>query len=522
MKNLPIGIQSFEQIIEEEYIYLDKTPYLYNLIESGKYYFLSRPRRFGKSLLVSTLRCLFEGKKDLFKGLWIENKQQWKSHPVIVIDFNVISHDNPVNLEKSLQEKLLKIAGEYGITLKNGLLKENFEGLVLGLKKITGENVVILIDEYDKPLIDHIGKGEERLKIARANRDILKSFYGVIKGADVANVTRFVLLTGVSKFSRVSIFSELNNLEDITMTADYAELLGITEEEMEKYFREYIKNMAAERNTNYAAAKEHLKVFYNGYRFSKKDIKVYNPFSVLRCLKEKDFKNYWFETGTPTFLIDLIKERDYYMPDIDKLELIEEDFSTYEIESLKIESLLFQTGYVTIRDVNAPFYTLGYPNQEVRQSFTGMLFESASALGAKGRTAGIKAVMALRDGQTEKFIEGMRSIYSEIAYSLHPRKEELKENYFHTIFYLILSMSVVNMSSEVMTSRGRIDLVVEFRDKIYIIEFKCNQSSKEAIAQIKEKNYHQKYLTYGRKICLMGINFSTEKKNIEDWQAELV
>ncbi len=520
MKKLPIGIQSFEKMRKAGYVYLDKTREMHNLVTGGEYYFLSRPRRFGKSLLVSALRCLFEGKKDLFNGLWIEDRWEWEKHPIIVIDFNGIMIDTPENFHTSLENTLSDIGAEYGIKLRKQLLKEKFKELILRLREKVGNDVVILVDEYDKAIISHIGLGDERLEIAKRNRDILKEFYGVIKEADVANVTRFVLLTGVSKFSRVSIFSELNNLADITMDARYCTMLGITDEELGNYFAEHMENMSAKHEIRREEVTEKLKDYYNGYRFSKKDIKVYNPFSILRCFDEGDFKNYWFETSTPTFLVNLIKEKDYYVPDIDKLELIEEGFSTYDIENLKIESLLFQTGYVTIRDVNEPFYTLGYPNHEVRQSFTGMLFESASALGGKGRTTGIKAVIALRDGEIEKFIEGMRSIYSEIAYSLHPRSGQVKENYYHTIFYLVLSMSAVDVNSEVLTSKGRIDLVVEFRDRVYIMEFKCNQSSKAAIGQIKEKGYPEKFLHTGKDIYLVGINFSTGKKNIDDWEIE--
>ncbi len=518
MKKLPIGIQSFEQIVKEGYIYLDKTQHIYNLIESGKYYFLSRPRRFGKSLLVSTLRCLFGGKKELFNGLWIQDKWEWKKHPVIVIDFNQITIDTPENFKKGLLGSLDEIGKQYGVKLGKQLLKEKFRELILMLKKETGEDVVTLIDEYDKAIISHIGLGEERLQTAKKNRDILKEFYGVIKGADAANATRFVLLTGISKFSKMSIFSELNNLEDITMVTEYAAMLGITEEEIVKYFREHIESLAAQRDTSYEAAKEQLRVFYNGYRFSKKDIKVYNPFSMFGCLKEREFKNYWFETGTPTFLVNLIKEKDYYIPDIETLQLMEQDFSTYDIDNLKIEALLFQTGYITIKDIDLPLYVFSYPNQEVRLSFTCMLFESISGLSSQDRTKVIHIVRSLRDGNLDGFITGMKAIYSEISYALHPRSEQLKENYFHTIFYLVLSMSGVDIKSEVLTSRGRIDIVVEFRDRIYIMEFKCNQSSKEAIEQIKSNGYKDRYLHTGKEINLIGINFSTDKKNIDDWQ----
>ena len=522
MKKLPIGIQSFEQIMKEEYIYVDKTSCIHNLIENGKYYFLSRPRRFGKSLLISTLRCLFEGKKKLFNGLWIENRWEWKKHPVIVIDFNGITMDTQENLYASLGNSLDETGKQYSVKLEKQLLKEKFKELILMLKRETGEDVVILIDEYDKPIIEHIGRGKERLKTAKANRDILKGFYGAIKGADVADVIRFVLLTGVTKFSKVSIFSELNNLADITMDGRYCTMLGVTGEEVKKYFGDHINSVAVAQEISRENVLGKLKSYYNGYRFSEENKKVYNPFSILRCFSERRFKNYWFETGTPTFLVNLIKENNYYMPDIEKLELVEDDFSTYDIENLKIEALLFQTGYITIKGIDEPLYILGYPNDEVKISFTGVLFESFSALNSRERTKGIKAARALMDGRIEEFIEGIKGIYSEIAYSLHPKNKQQKENYYHTIFYLTLSMSGIDVRNEVLTSTGRIDLAIEFADRIYIMEFKCNQSSKDAIEQIKEKKYHEKYLHTGKEINLIGINFSTKKRNIDSWEVKKV
>ena len=517
MKKLPIGIQSFEQIVNERYIYLDKTRHIYNLAESGKYYFLSRPRRFGKSLFVSTLRCLFEGKKDLFRGLWIEDRWEWKKHPVIVVDFNEIGMDTPERLEQDIRRMLTSIGANLGIKIEKDLsLKQYFRELILQAKQKYKEDVVILIDEYDKAIINHIGLGEERLQTAKRNRDILKEFYGVIKGADVSNVLRFVLLTGVSRFSRVSIFSELNNLEDITMSADYAALLGITEEDMVKYFREHIESLAVQGNMSYEAAKEQLRVFYNGYRFSNREIKVYNPFSVFRCLKEREFKNYWFETGTPTFLVNLIKENDYYVPEIETLQLRDTDFSTYDIEKLRINALLFQTGYITITglvDREENIYSLGYPNLEVKKSFLELLYCEYTS--AEDTVAFLKIKTSLKEGRIEEFIEIIRSLFAGITYDTGRR---LTESYFHSLFYVMVSGAGVWTNSEVLTSEGRIDLAVEFKDRVYIMEFKCDQSSKEAIEQIKQKKYPEKYLHTGREISIVGINFSSDKKNIDDWQ----
>ena len=516
MKKLPVGIQSFEQIVHEGYIYLDKTHDIYNLIENGRYYFLSRPRRFGKSLLVSTLRCLFEGKKELFNGLWIQDKWQWEKHPVVMIDFNGIPHFSQEELKTSLEYNLEKIAQEYDIELKAPVLGSKFKELIITLSKKYGSNVVILIDEYDKPIIDHIGKGKERLEIAQDNRDILKSFYGAIKEADVANATRFVLLTGVSKFSQVSIFSELNNLADITMDARYCAMLGVTDEEIGRYFGDRIENIASAQGLSRENALTKLRDYYNGYRFSEEDTKVYNPFSVLRCFDEGRFKNYWFETGTPTFLVNLIKENNYYIPDIENLELRESGFSTYDIEDLRIEPLLFQTGYITIKDLHRTIYTLGYPNQEVRVSFLEILFDKFSGIrDSKQRAGFLKIEEYLEEGDFNSFIEIIKSLFATIEYTIGYR---LNEAHFHSLFYLMVSASGVYCHSELLTSTGRIDLAVSFKNRVYIMEFKCDQSSKKAMGQIRSKGYPERFIHTGKDIYLVGINFSTEKKNIEDWE----
>ncbi len=516
MKKLPIGDSSFESIRQGNRLYVDKTRYIFQMTDQGKYYFLSRPRRFGKSLTVSTLRCLFQGRKELFEGLWIaENTdREWKQHPVIVIDFNGISHDTPENLKKGLESSLRTIGAIYDIQLKESLLKEKFKELILSLHRKTGMPVVILIDEYDKPLTDHLGRGEKALETAKANRDILKHFLGVIKDGDVSDVLRFVFITGVSKFSRVSIFSELNNLDDITMNRHYAEMLGYSQHEMETCFVGHIGQFAKEYGQTPEQVLDSLRSYYNGYRFSEKDVRVYNPFSVLKALNEQAFKNYWFETGTPTFLVNLLHENRWYLPTIENMQATESVFSVYEIERLQPEALLFQTGYITVKNVEEGLYTFDYPNQEVKSAFLEILFYSYTE-GNRDASRFVLLSKYLRLEDLNAFIETMTAVYASVPYALESRRDEA---YFHTIFYLMVSASGVTAHSEVLTCDGRIDLLVEFPDKIYLIEFKCSQSADAALQQIRDKGYERKYRQSGKKIILMGINFDTEKRNIAEWK----
>ncbi|MCP4353509.1 MAG: ATP-binding protein [Desulfobacterales bacterium] len=516
LQKLPVGDSSFESIRSNDCVYVDKTRHLFQIADEGKFYFMSRPRRFGKSLSVSALRCLFQGKKHLFDGLWIADNTEWewKPHPVVLLDFNEISHDTPENLKLSLTEHLSGMARSNNIQLKHSLLKGQFKELVLSLYQKTGMPVVILIDEYDKPIIDHLGKGERALEIAKANRDILKYFFGVIKGGDVSQVLRLVFITGVSKFSRVSIFSELNNLEDLTMAEPYADMLGYTREELEKYFPSHIRLFSENTGIPETEIMEKLEWHYNGYRFSKRDIRVYNPFSVLYALKQKDFRNYWFETETPTFLVNLLKETGWYLPEIETMRATEAVFSTYELEDLRPEALLFQTGYVTLSDMAERLYTFDYPNHEVKTSFLEILFHSWT----KGLRNGSQFVLLagyLYRENCEQFIETVSAIFASIPYALETKRDEA---YFHTVFYLMVCASGVNARSEIMTCKGRIDLVMEFPDKIYLIEFKCNQSAQAGIDQIREKGYADRYRQSGKKIILMGINFDTEKRNVSEWK----
>ncbi len=523
LKNLPVGISDFRIIRESNYLYIDKTEYIYNLINTGMYYFLSRPRRFGKSLLISTFNEIFLGNRELFKGLWIyESDYEWKKYSVLRFDFNTMSNDSPEILKKSLKNKLNNIGEKYEVKIDNsGLLKEMFIDVIEKIYQKMGEKIVFLIDEYDKPIIDHLGKGDEHLNIAKENRDLLKSFYGTLKAQEVVGKTRFVFLTGVTKFSKVSIFSELNNLIDITMDGNYSAILGVTEEEVKKFLFHYMENFCEEEGINFEDIFKELKSYYNGYRFSKKNVKVYNPFSLFLALRGKEIKNYWFETGTPTFLVNLIKDKGVYIPKYEEFEVEEYMFSTFELENIDPLPVMFQTGYLTIKDYSEDLklYKLSYPNREVRESFAKYLFREVTGLvyNTKYKQVGDSIVK----GDIDRAIEIIKGIFSEIPYPLLGRNL-INETYFETVFYLILTASGVMTETEVLGYRGRIDILVETPTTYYIFEFKCNQSAEKGIEQILRKKYYEPYLSRGKKIFLVGINFKTDKKNIEEFKVKEV
>ncbi len=522
MKKLPISIQDFDRLITDNHVYVDKTRYIYKMVAEGMFYFLSRPRRFGKSLLVSTLEHLFGGKRKLFKGLWIEKADwDWKPHPVVLIDFSGITSATPEKLDKSLRLKLARIAQDYRIRLSSKFLPESFAEVIIGLSRHSRERVVILVDEYDKPLINHLGKGEAALEIAKQNRDVLREFYGVLKENEVNKALQFVFLTGISKFAKMSIFSELNNLDDISMQEPYSEILGYTEEELEHYFKTHIKQLSVQLKRPKTEVSQQIQTWYNGYRFSDADTKVYNPYSVLKLLKQNKFQNYWFEIPlSGTFLVNLIKEQEYSVPLIETLELSQPDFTVYDLDDLKLEPLLFQTGYITIKDYEEELYRLSYPNQEVKTSFLKYLYDRLVAIRDSSLKTQFKRLQIyLRQEHLERFIETTNAILAAIPY---PHIENQDEHFYHTVFYLMLSASGALAPTEVLTSRGRIDMEVHFPEKIYIVELKCNQSAEQAIAQIKAKKYFEKYLHGGRKIILLGINFDTSERRIADWRVEVV
>ena len=517
MKNLPVGMQVFRDLIQGDYLYVDKTEKIYELFaKGGRYYFLSRPRRFGKSLLISTLAELFAGNKDLFKGLWIYDKIQWAKHPVLYLDLSKISYKTPEILEKALDNWIEKSAADYDVSLELGLfLKEKFDRLLEKLSQ--NQKVVLLIDEYDKPIIEFVEADD--IEIAQNNRNVLKNFYNVIKSSGA--YLRFVFITGVSKFSKVSVFSDLNNLRDITLSRQFATLLGYSETELQKYFLPYLDAMAHETGVTKKELKEDIRQWYDGYSWDGKNF-VYNPFSILSLFTERSFENYWFSTGTPGFLIQALKKQQSDITGLENLTVGSHAFDSYDIENMEIAPLLFQTGYLTIKQVHtAPdkkkTYRLSYPNKEVRESFLTYLFREYTVkdLGLSAQIL-TRINTAIEKDDLEGFIREIKSLFASIPYHIFIGE---REAYYHTVIYLVLILTNAVVEVENPTNTGRIDAVLETENKIIIMEFKMG-SARSALEQIKQKNYREKYLNRGKELVLMGIGFDAEKRNIGDYLIE--
>ncbi len=508
MQKLPIGIQNFPELRTGGYLYVDKTKDIHKLVVSGKYYFLSRPRRFGKSLLVSTMKELFSGNRELFTGLWIEDRWDWsKTNPVLHIPFAQLDYKTN-GLDVELQKHIQDVAHSYGIGLRDGSLKNQFGELLKLLAETKGQ-VVLLIDEYDKPIIDYLGKEIEQ---AKANREILKNFYSIIKDSDPH--LRLVFITGVSKFSKVSIFSDLNNLDDLTMH-DYRSnmLLGYTQEELEHFFREHIVQAAATQDISEEKLLGQIKHWYNGYSWDGSAF-VYNPFSILNFFQKRVFLNYWFKTATPTFLIDLIRERQYY--DFDGVEVSASFFDAFQIDrDIPLGALLFQTGYLTIKryDSTTDLYTLGYPNWEVRKSMLEYLLSAFASLdpGMEAQPV-LKARRALQEENIEQLVEVINHLLYNLPHQLHDQREE---RFYHLLLHIFFDYIGLEIHSEVNTARGRLDAVVELEDKVYCFEFKYNGTASDALAQIKQRGYLDKYRSSGKKLIAIGINFNSEKREVD-------
>ncbi len=504
-KKLALGHQEFSEVIENNCIYVDKTQDIYKLIDSGSYYFLSRPRRFGKSLLMNTIKELFKANKELFQGLWIYDKWDWEEqYPVIKISFARMDYKTS-GLEYEISRRLKSIAKEYDIALNENSYVAKFEELI---HKLAGnKKVVILIDEYDKPIIDYM----DEIPKAEANRKILKNFYSIIKDAD--SYIRFFMVTGVSKFSHVSIFSDLNHLTDLTIDTDSARIVGFTREELEANFADYIEEVK-NKFSDVPDIFTEIKSWYNGYSWDG-ITRVYNPVSVMLFFKKKGFDNYWFVTGTPTMLMKIIKDKQLTAFDLESTYTTNKILDKYDFTNIDLISLLFQTGYLTIESMSrSGRIKLAYPNKEVEQSFSSNIFaELSNNQEGLAQNLLFKIADSFTDNTIEKFIEYINELFKNIPYSIVERSEK----YFHSLFYLVIKLIGYEIDTEVLTIDGRIDAVVTTDDNIFIIEFKINQSAENAIKQIIDKKYAEKYQIEGKKITLLGINFDTEKKRIDDY-----
>jgi len=506
MQKYPLGIQDFRELRENGYLYVDKTEHIYQLLEH-KYFFFSHPRRFGKSLLLSTLKYLFQGRQALFEGLWIHDKIEWKEHPILHFTFNK-SDFHDIGFKNYLLIKLDEQASLHEILLEKTSISSMMEELILTLYQKHGKGVVLLIDEYDKPITEFLRK--DQIHIAEENRELMRQFYSPLKDLD-ANL-RFIFITGVSKFSKVSIFSDLNHLKDITISRSFATLLGYTETEIEHYFHDKIQEIADYQELTYEACFAKMRLWYNGYSWNKGKDKVYNPTSVLKFLQNKEFKNYWFETGTPTFLIDMMSERFHY--NVEDIEASENLLNNFRFEALDDITLLFQTGYLTIKDEDDGIYTLTYPNQEVRDSMLQyLLSEFSYKHNVKPIVRDMFRCLGKRD--FKQLFELFNSILGEIPYQIFDAKQE---KYYHAVIFLTFRLLGYYAQAEPSVGKGRIDAVVETSDGIFIFEFKVNGTLVQAMQQIHDNKYYQRYVASSKEIYLLAV--VCKDKELKEYQVE--
>lgn len=509
-KPLPTTTANLRNIIEGGFLYIDKTRYLYDLVKNSKgAYFLSRPRRFGKSLLLSTLEELFHGNRELFRGLWIESSDyDWQTYPVIRLDFAQEPTQSADALIDTINSYLSEVAIAHQLALEEGPYYRRFRHLIQRLAK--EKPVVILIDEYDKPLLENLHNLEEAKKV----RDVLKAFYAVIKAMD--RYIRLSFITGISKFSKVGVFSDLNNLNDLTMNGAFATALGLTEPEIRHNLAEHIHEFAHREGIQEEAFIEKMRHWYNGFCFAPNAENVYNPFSTLNLFYHQRFANYWFESGTPTFLIRLIHRQNYAVEQLNELELGELGFSTYDLEHLAIVPLLFQTGYLTIKDYNPERqrYRLDYPNYEVESAFFVYLLDAFSYTQQGFSEAYLDQLLdALQQQNLERFFAVLRVFFANIDYDLHLDYEK----YYQTIFYVLFMLMGLRIAAEVKTNDGRIDAVVELDERIYLFEFKLNKSAPMAVEQLTSHTYYRRYQLRGKPLICIGANFNTTSRTVEDW-----
>ena len=512
MLKLPIGLQSFESLRTDGFAYVDKTKRVYDLAHNGKYVFLSRPRRFGKSLFLSTLKAYFEGKKELFEGLAVADlEKDWMPNPVLYLDLNVGLYTSMEGLLEALNSNLIDWEEQYDIKSNTIDPAQRFKYIIGTLAKSTGKKVVILVDEYDKPLIEAID--DESLQ--QEFRNMLKAFYGNLKTCD--EYIRFAMLTGVSKFSKISLFSDLNNLMDISLDERYADICGLTANEIEHTFSEHIEAFAQKVGTDKADIMERMRKMYDGYHFSENTSKdIYNPFSVLNALSERTFRNYWFSTGTPSFLVKLLQNGEYDLQDFSNGDLLASDLAAKESLVQEPLAMFYQTGYLTIKgfDKEMDLFRLGFPNREVEQSFLKFLLPRYTGNTDNRSSAFIGYfVQELRKGDIESFLSRMKSFFANTPYEL---VRDL-ENHYQTVMFTICRLLGYYTVAEYHTSNGRIDMVVKTSDYAYIFEFKFDKTAEEALAQIDTKDYGLAFQAEGKRVFKVGVNFSKETRNIDGY-----
>ena len=522
----PIGIQSFERMREDGFVYVDKTALIYDLVQNGSIYFLSRPRRFGKSLLVSVLENYFHGRRELFEGLEMERlEKEWKRYPVFHVDFNADRFQTIGTLEQTLEGYLAKWEAQYGVTQKAYGFGRRFAAVLEAAHEQTGLRAVVLVDEYDKPILDVMDSGfsvdfqGQQMSLEEYNRETLRAFYSTFKLADPH--LKFVLLTGVTKFSQVSVFSGFNQPNDISMNPKYDALCGITEQELVDQFREPLQSMAAVYKCSVDEMLALLKKHYNGYHFSEAMLGVINPFSLLNALSAQRIRDYWFSTGTPSYLIRLLRHFNENMDELTSRYYEPQEFVDYKADVERPLPMIYQSGYLTIKDYDPDMqlFRLDYPNDEVKRGFVTLLANNYLDSAQSANSWVVTAVMALKQGRLDDFRRQLTSFFASIPYSMRRKENEReRERYFHYTFYLLMRLASTYVThTEQQQSQGRADCVIETDRHVYIFEFKLDSSASEALQQIETQGYARPYASDSRQVHCIGVSFSSETGTVSDW-----
>lgn len=529
---LPIGGQDFSDLRRNGFIYVDKTHFVADLVSASKYYFLSRPRRFGKSLFLSTLKAYFEGKKECFEGLFLEKweeaqaaqegREAWQQYPVLYLDLNAKNYESRENLENVLDRHLSIWENEYGVKEKRVDLEDRFQSLLRYIYETTHQQVIVLVDEYDKPLLLTLEEGLEDLN--NEYRRILKGFFAVLKSGDP--YLRFVFLTGVSRFSKISLFSDLNHLNDISLNRDYSSVCGITEEELKSNFQPEIKALSESEQLTYGETLEKLKQTYDGYLFIDGGVHVYNPFSLLNVFSDRMFFDYWFQSGTPTFLVQYLKKAHFYLPDLENnVEIDLSSLNNFKVDVGSPIPILYQAGYLTLKSYNrrSGLYSLGYPNNEVKYGLIRNLLPSYSNLDeTKVQRFVWQFYEKVCSGDVASFMQVISDLLANIPYSSASKDDvRWREQNYQIAVALIFQFMGMYTQTEVYSAKGRADCVVHTEHIIYIFEFKLWSAgtAEEALAQIQEQEYYKPLRLQGKKLVLIGTSFDEEKRNIKEWKS---
>lgn len=519
MKKLPIGIQNIREILEEDQLYVDKTRFAKDLIEQGKHYFISRPRRFGKSLFLSTLAEICSGNKELFKGCEIYcSNYTWEKYPVVRFDFSQITSHTSKEFVESMKRALIESASVCEVSIEVPTVKEGLKSLIVQVSTRHKKKAVVLVDEYDHAIINRLGD----LEIAKGNREILKDFFTMLKSLD--EYLKFSFITGVSKFSQVSLFSGPNNLTDITMDPTYAGIMGYTEEELKENFQDYIQGIAKKRSKqgNLVSKKdiiEEIRTWYNGYRFSEEELSVYNPYSTLRYLSSKKAESYWYSSGTPSFLIDEAKKHPQSVVPLSGTSALKSTLSDISrLDRIHLAALMFQTGYLTIQGYNSEenSYDLGFPNKEVKEAFFNSLLQEFTEVDPLEVTRAAKGIeQDLKKLDLNAFFSKMNVHFAKMPYHVF---QHAKEGFYQAVFFTFLETSGVKTMAEISTNIGRIDLMTEIPETVCIFELKLDKTAEIALTQAERKKYRERFSKSNKNTLVIGVNFSSKSRNIGDWK----